>query len=149
MFSRRDFLKCGVIVCSYPLFGNFVRLLPFIKDGDVSNIDAFSSLNLFMSELSRFPRGHVAHSLGKIEVLYSLDYGSYMIKGISYSADRMSAGYWAFVINEPQAHSDLDKWSESPELTRKTIKEIVFNLQRYWKNKRAMWGIAPQRLYNT
>lgn len=136
--KRRDFLKMGIIVASTPIFGNLLRLLPSPSIETAAIGDGNSPLCLFVSELSRFPKGHVAHSIGMLEMITDQCDFDDLIRGMSFSADRRHRSYFAFSVY------DSTKWAIDTIAVRKCAEDMTSQIQNYWRHKRIFWGIAPQ-----
>lgn len=93
-------------------------------------------LNLLMSELYKFPKGHVAHSLMGLEII-PFNNDSASIRGISSNDDKTNMTSWYFVI------SNVAEWKENPILVKKAAVEICTIVQDHWIKINKMWKGGP------
>lgn len=90
----------------------------------------------FKAELKKYPRGHVARSIAKIELLYNPNDFKRMIRGISVGSKPKDAKYYAFNITSDE------KMLLSKKYLKNVTRDMLETIRLGWKHSHRMWGVA-------
>ncbi len=90
----------------------------------------------FKAELKKYPRGHVARSIHKIEIAFNLHEEGYLIRGFSVGANPNDGKYFAM-----QVTFDGTKLN-SKNFLKKFTRDALEQVRLAWKYDHRMWGVA-------
>ena len=141
--NRREFIKASFVCFTASGFLG-IRALPYFVSSEELPASQHSDFMLMLySELRSYPKGSVAHSIGKIETLIDPDdENNEILRGLSYSIDRNKVAQWKIKVDDTFKH----RFMTDIEYRRMFMDNIIMDGVRFhWKNKGIQWGVSPHR----